>query len=58
MQVFHLEQAKISSGYLSAQQEYWQQREILDGLKANPPTIKILFVTPEKVCFCALLCNT
>ncbi|BDA40672.1 ATP-dependent DNA helicase Q-like 4A [Coccomyxa sp. Obi] len=48
-QVFHLEQAGISCGYLSGAQEYDESRSIMQKLQQTPPGIKILFVTPEKV---------
>ena len=49
LQVFHLKEAGIACGYLSGTQEYAESRELLQGLGRDPPAVKILFVTPEKV---------
>lgn len=48
-QVFHLQQAAIPCGYLSGTQDYEASRSIMQGLQQDPPAIKILFVTPEKI---------
>ena len=48
-QVFHLKEAGVECGYLSGTQDYAQSREIMQGLTRDPPAVKILFVTPEKV---------
>lgn len=48
-QVFHLTEAGIDSGYLSGAVSWEEQRSIMDRLRATPPGIKVLFVTPEKV---------
>ena len=47
--MFHLKEAGIACGYLSGTQEYSESRELLQGLSRDPPAVKILFVTPEKV---------
>ena len=49
VQVFHLQQAGVSCGYLSGSQEYEESRAIMQSLQAHPPGVKVLFVTPEKV---------
>ena len=49
LQVFHLKEAGIPCGYLSGTQDYSESRELLQGLSRDPPAVKILFVTPEKV---------
>ena len=49
LQVFHLKEAGIACGYLSGTQEYSESRELLQSLSRDPPGVKILFVTPEKV---------
>lgn len=49
LQVFHLKEAGIACGYLSGTQDYSESRELLQGLSRDPPAVKILFVTPEKV---------
>lgn len=48
-QVFHLQQAGIACGYLSGSQEYEESRSVMHSLQADPPAIRILFVTPEKI---------
>ncbi len=47
--MFHLQQAGIACGYLSGSQEYEESRGIMQSLQADPPAIRILFVTPEKI---------
>ena len=44
-----MKEAGIACGYLSGTQEYSESRELLQGLSRDPPAVKILFVTPEKV---------
>ena len=39
----------MECGYLSGTQDYAESREIMQGLTRDPPAVKILFVTPEKV---------
>ena len=39
----------MECGYLSGTQDYAESREIMQGLTQDPPAVKILFVTPEKV---------
>ena len=39
----------MECGYLSGTQDYVESREIMQGLTRDPPAVKILFVTPEKV---------
>ena len=48
-QVFHQKEAGVECGYLSGTQDYAESREIMQGLTRDPPAVKILFVTPEKV---------
>ena len=48
-QVFHLQQAGVECGYLSGSQDYEESRDVMSRLRADPPGLKILFVTPEKV---------
>ena len=49
LQVFHLKEAGIECGYLSGSQSYEEQRSVMDALKHSPPSVRIVFVTPEKV---------
>ena len=49
MQVFHLKQAGVECGYLSGSQSYEESRNVMSALKEQPPAIRIIFVTPEKV---------
>ena len=48
-QVFHLQQAGVECGYLSGTQDYEESRGVMSRLRADPPGLKILFVTPEKI---------
>jgi len=48
-QVYHLGEAGVACGFLSAAQPYEETRKIMDDLRCSPPAIKVLFVTPEKV---------
>ena len=48
-QVFHLQQADIECGYLSGTQDYEESRDVMSRLRADPPGLNILFVTPEKI---------
>lgn len=48
-QVFHLQQAGVECGYLSGSQDYEESRDVMSRLRADPPGLRILFVTPEKV---------
>ena len=48
-QVFHLQEAGIQSGFLSGTVSWEEQRATMDQLRARPPGIKVLFVTPEKI---------
>jgi bloom syndrome protein len=47
--VFHLREAGISCAFLSATMSYEEQCETIDTMRADPPGVKIVFVTPEKV---------
>lgn len=47
--MFHLQQAGIECGYLSGTQDYEESRDVMSRLRADPPGLKILFVTPEKI---------
>ena len=48
-QVFHLQEAGIASGYMSGAVSWEEQRATMDAMRARPPRIKVVFVTPEKV---------
>ena len=48
-QVYHLGEAGVACGFLSAAQPYEETRRIMDDLRCSPPALKVLFVTPEKV---------
>ena len=49
MQVFHMKEAGIECGYLGGSMGYEESRAVMDCLKQHPPTIKVVFVTPEKI---------
>lgn len=48
-QVFHLEQAGIPTGFLSSSQPAEENGAVLGALRASPPALKVVFVTPERV---------
>lgn len=48
-QVFHLKEAGIECGYLSGTMTYEESRQIMNALQQQPPEMRIVFVTPEKV---------
>jgi superfamily II DNA helicase RecQ len=48
-QVFHLNEAGVECAYFSSGAEWETQRVTFDKLRQEPPGIKILFITPEKV---------
>ena len=39
----------MECGYLSGTQDYEESRDVMSRLRADPPGLKILFVTPEKI---------
>ena len=39
----------MECGYLSSTADYAETRDVMDRMRQQPPTIKIVFVTPEKV---------
>ena len=39
----------MATAFFSAGVTWEEQRGILDGLRRDPPSIKVLFLTPEKV---------
>jgi hypothetical protein len=49
LQVFHLQQANIECDYLSGTGGWDAQRAVLDRLREPAPSVRILFVTPEKI---------
>jgi len=48
-QVFHLEQAGIATGFLSSSQPAEDNRAVLNALRSSPPSLTVVFVTPERV---------
>ena len=48
-QVFHLQQASIECEYMSGTGGWEAQRAILDRLRQPAPSLRILFMTPEKI---------
>lgn len=49
MQVFHMKEAGIECGLLGGSMSYEESRAVMDSLKQQPPSIKVVFVTPEKI---------
>lgn len=47
--MFHLKQAGVDCGYLSGNMSLEESQDMMHALKQRPPTIRIVFVTPEKV---------
>ena len=47
--MFHLQEAGIASAHLGGTVSWDEQRATLDLLRARPPGIKVLFLTPEKL---------
>ena len=47
--MFHLKQAGLAVAYLSGTQPYEETRSVLASMRATPPAVRILFVTPEKI---------
>ena len=48
-QVYHLQQANIECDYLSGTGGWEAQRAVLERLREPAPSLRILFVTPEKI---------
>ena len=48
-QVFHLQQASIECEYMSGGGGWDAHRAILDRLRQPAPSLRILFMTPEKI---------
>ena len=49
MQVFHMKEAGIECGYLGGSMSYDESRVVMDALKQQPPSIRVVFVTTEKI---------
>ena len=47
--MFHLQQASIECEYMSGSGGWEAQRAILDRLRQSAPSLRILFMTPEKI---------
>mmetsp|Transcript_17730 Transcript_17730/g.49614 ORF Transcript_17730/g.49614 Transcript_17730/m.49614 type:complete len:1173 (+) Transcript_17730:191-3709(+) len=48
-QLLHLREAAVECAQLSSSQDYEEQRAVIQDLRSGMPSIRILFVTPEKV---------
>ncbi|WIA22540.1 hypothetical protein OEZ86_009530 [Tetradesmus obliquus] len=48
-QIYHLQQSGIPAEALSAQQDWQQQRAIIDGIVHGTAGTRLLYITPEKV---------
>ncbi|KAF6261562.1 hypothetical protein COO60DRAFT_1699757 [Scenedesmus sp. NREL 46B-D3] len=48
-QIYHLQQSGIPAEALSAQQDWQQQRAIIDGIVHGTSGTRLLYITPEKV---------
>ncbi|KAK9866664.1 hypothetical protein WJX84_002518 [Apatococcus fuscideae] len=48
-QVFHLHEAGIPCGYFSSSQAPEEQMEVMSDLRKAYPTLKIIFITPERL---------
>lgn len=44
-----MKEAGISCGYLGGNMSYEESRDIMSALKQQPPSLKVVFVTPEKI---------
>ncbi len=49
LQVFHLHEAGIPCGYFSAAQAPEEQMQVMSDLRSSQPTLKIIFITPERL---------
>ena len=49
MQVFHLHEAGIPCGYFSSSQAPEEQMEVMSDLRKAYPSLKIIFITPERL---------
>ena len=49
LQVFHLHEAGIPCGYFSAAQAPEEQMQVMSDLRSMHPTLKIIFITPERL---------
>ena len=47
--MFHLKEAGIECGYMGGSMGPEESRDVMGALRQNPPAIRIVFVTPEKV---------
>ena len=47
--MFHLKEAGIECGYMGGSMGLEESRDTMAALRQNPPAIRIVFVTPEKV---------
>jgi bloom syndrome protein len=48
-QVFHLQEAGVPCDFLSGSQSAFEANEVMSKVRADPPDLRVLFVTPEKV---------
>lgn len=48
-QLLHLAEAAVDAAAFTGAQEWEAQRDTYDSLRAEPPGLRILFLTPEKV---------
>ena len=44
-----MKEAGISCGYMGGNMSYEESRDVMSALKERPPSIKVVFVTPEKI---------
>ena len=44
-----MKEAGISCGYMGGNMSYEESRDVMNALKEQPPSIKVVFVTPEKI---------
>ena len=44
-----MKEAGIECGYLGGNMTYEESREVMSALQQRPPTMKVVFVTPEKI---------
>ena len=44
-----MKEAGIECGYLGGNMSYEESRDVMAALKQHPPTMRVVFVTPEKI---------
>lgn len=44
-----MKEAGIECGYLGGNMSYEESREVMSALKQQPPSMRVVFVTPEKI---------